>query len=73
MSLREEEVLDTQRQNTVEKVPEKTATPIKMKVRHDKDQQELVYKVNQETTEEETQEEPTETLQRHPRKRDTEQ
>ena len=46
----------------MEKVPEKTATLIKMKVRHDKDQEELVYKVNQETTEEETQEEPTETL-----------
>ena len=58
----------------MEPVPEKPAKPIKIKLRrHDRDTDDLVQRVNQETTEEEVEEEPTETLQRRPRMRDNEQ
>ena len=57
----------------MERVPEKMAKPIKIKLhQHDKDEEELVYRVNQETVEEKFEEEPTETLQRRPRKCDGE-
>ena len=41
--------------------------------RQEKEADDLVRRVHQETTEEEGEEEPTETLQHRPRKRDTEQ
>ena len=53
---------------------EKPAKAIKIMLRrHDKEPDDLVWRVHHETTEEEAEEEPAKTLQRRPRKRDTEQ
>ena len=53
---------------------EKMAKTIKIKLcRQDKDTNDLVRRMNPETTKEEVEEEPAETLQRRPRKRDIEQ
>ena len=69
-----EEIQTTRSKEPVEFASEKMAKPIKIKLRQqDKDTTDLVQRVNPETIEEEAEEEPAETLQRRPRKRDTEQ
>ena len=64
-----EEVQTILRQESVELVQEKTTKPIKIKLRRqDTDTDDLVQRVNQETTEEEVEDKLVEALQRRPRK-----
>ena len=58
----------------MEKAPKEPAKLIKIKLcRQDREQEDLVRRIHQETTEEEAEEEPTKTLEHRPKKRDREQ
>ena len=58
----------------MEKAPGGPKKTINIKLRRqDWEQEDLIRRIHQETTEEEAEEEPNETLQRRPRKRDSDQ